>query len=129
MADSNELLFQWEASYKKGLLSFWMLLSLSERPMYAYEMKEHIEVFSQGSISADENSIYRALRRFAKTGLITAQMQPSEVGPDRKYFELTHKGCELLVSFIERNVLVLQSKPVTTTINRFLKSARPKERK
>ena len=75
MNDSDELLIQWEQSYKKGLLSFWMLLSLSERPMYAYEMKEHIEAFSQGSISADENSIYRALRRFAKTGLITAQIQ------------------------------------------------------
>ena len=121
MNDSDELLIQWEQSYKKGLLSFWMLLSLSERPMYAYEMKEHIEDFSQGSISADENSIYRALRRFAKTGLISAEMRTSEVGPDRKYFKLTQKGCELLASFIERNIQILQTSKVQQSIKNALK--------
>ena len=56
MAQSNtqDLLNQWEESYKKGLLSFWILFSLTRRSMYAYEMKEEIVKFSQGSISADE---------------------------------------------------------------------------
>ena len=48
--------YEWEETYKKGLLSFWMLLSLTERPMYAYEMKEAVAAFSQGSVSADEKS-------------------------------------------------------------------------
>ena len=34
----DQLLFKWEGVYKKGLLSFWILLLLDERPSYAYEM-------------------------------------------------------------------------------------------
>ena len=126
MDDATELLLLWEQNYKKGVLSFWMLLSLSQRPMYAYEMKAHIEAFSQGSISADENSIYRALRRFAKAGLVSAQMRLSEVGPDRKYYQLTTAGNELLAKFIDRNILVLQSKEVNHSILAFMKRARQK---
>ncbi len=80
--EDNTLLLKWEESYKKGLLSFWILLLLHERPSYPFEMRSLIEEISQGTITADENSIYRALNRFhaAKTsprprdpnGVITA---------------------------------------------------------
>jgi hypothetical protein len=36
--DIGDLLTKWEESYKKGLLSFWILLLLYERPSYPYEM-------------------------------------------------------------------------------------------
>lgn len=56
----NDLLETWEGTYKKGLLSFWILLLLDRRPTYAFEMNAHIRELSQGSISADDNSLYRA---------------------------------------------------------------------
>ncbi len=122
MAQTNaqELLNQWEESYKKGLLSFWLLFSLTQRSMYAYEMKDEIVNFSQGSISADDNSIYRALRRFTSTGLIKGTMTPSPSGPDRKYFSLTPLGTDLLRQFIERNILVFQSEEFIKTIQSYL---------
>lgn len=112
------LLYQWEETYKKGLLSFWVLLSLTERPMYAYEMREHITEFSQGSVSADEKSIYRALKRFVESGLIEGELRPSSVGPDRKYFDLTALGRELLSKFSQRNILPLGSKEVQSALNK-----------
>ncbi|MBW8010699.1 MAG: PadR family transcriptional regulator [Chloroflexi bacterium] len=116
----TDLLHQWEESYKKGLLSFWILFSLTQRPMYAYEMKTEIIKFSQDSISADDNSIYRALKRFTKTGLIEGKLYPSPSGPARKYFSLTAVGTELLRKFIERNILIFKSEEFSTTIQSFL---------
>ena len=34
----DELLKKWEEAYKKGLLSFWLLLLLYDQPAYAYEL-------------------------------------------------------------------------------------------
>lgn len=116
----DALMEQWEQNYRKGLLSFWMLLVISERPMYAYEMKEEIESLSNGALSADENSIYRALRRFAKGGLVDSEKRPSEIGPDRRYFMLTALGEQLLTQFVQRNILIYQSEKVTQTINHLL---------
>jgi PadR family transcriptional regulator PadR len=114
----SKLLAQWEETYKKGLLTFWILLLLERQPMYAYEMKAAIDEFSQGTIVAGENSIYRALRRFTAAGLVQSEKQPSEVGPPRRYFALTPAGRKILVNFIRRNVLVFQSPQVAEAISR-----------
>jgi len=106
--DLHLLLEKWEESYKKGLLSFWMLLLLDQRPTYAFEMNALIVQLSQGTISADDNSLYRALGRFEQVGLVAAQAQPSPPGPARRYYTLTPKGRALLASFIQRNLLLFQ---------------------
>ncbi len=110
------MLRQWEQSYKRGLLSFWILLLLNEREMYAYEMRDEIREMSLGAMVADDNSIYRALKRFAGAGLIRSEKRPSEVGPPRRYFALTEMGRELLAAFIQRNVLVFQQPQVLKAI-------------
>lgn len=114
----DELLQQWEEVYKRGLLSFWILLLLNEREMYAYEMGEAIKAMSGGTMEADDNSVYRALRRFADSGLIDSEKRNSEVGPPRRYFWLTPLGRRLLARFIERNVLVFQQPHVLKAIER-----------
>jgi DNA-binding PadR family transcriptional regulator len=78
------------------LLSFWILLLLDNRPTYAFEMNPLIRELSQGTISADENSLYRALNRFEQLGIISSQPQPSELGPTRRYYSLTDAGRDLL---------------------------------
>ena len=37
--ETDALLLKWEEVYKKGLLSFWILLLLNERPSYPFEMR------------------------------------------------------------------------------------------
>ena len=82
----ERLLAQWEETYKKGLLSFWLLLLLSQRKAYPYEMKEAINELSQNTISADENSIYRSLNRLSQSGVVESKMQASETGPRSPLF-------------------------------------------
>lgn len=125
----NDLLETWEGTYKKGLLSFWILLLLDQRPTYAFEMNEHIRALSQNTISADDNSLYRALNRFEQLGLIASQRQPSEVGPARRVYSLTEAGRELLIQFTRRNLLVFQSPPVAEAIQTLFENGRIHEEK
>jgi PadR family transcriptional regulator PadR len=112
MPEIDTLLEKWEEVYKKGLLSFWMLLVLHQRPAYAFEMNALIQQLSQGTISADDNSLYRALSRFEDMGLVASQLQPSPSGPARRYYTLTPTGRQLLRRFIERNVLIFRNAAV-----------------
>ena len=95
-----KLLQQWEENYKKGLLTFWLLLLLSQRKAYPYEMNAAITELSQGTMTAEDNSIYRSLRRLAQSGIVDSEMRPSETGPSRRYFFITEIGRELLTQFI-----------------------------
>lgn len=126
VSDVDVLLAKWEETYKKGLLSFWVLLYLSDQASYAYEISNTITSFSEGTISAGENSIYRALNRFEDMGLVQSELRDSELGPKRRYYDLTAAGIVLLQRFIERNILVLQS-PTTAERIQSVLAAIPKE--
>src|SRR5262245_43232916 len=102
-------LLQWEDTYKKGLLSFWILLQLACRETYPYEMRGEIARISGQTILVDDNSIYRALRRFDSAGLVESTSHASESGPARRYFRLSAKGRSLLGRFARRNILIFQS--------------------
>jgi DNA-binding PadR family transcriptional regulator len=114
----DSLLNQWEESYKKGLLSFWLLLLLAQRKAYPYEIKAAINEMSRNTINADENSIYRALNRLADSGIVDSELLASETGPSRRYFFLTSLGQELLSCFITRNILVFEQAEVADLIQK-----------
>ena len=118
----EELLAQWEETYKKGLLSFWLLLLLSQHKRYPYEIKKSINELSQNTISVEENSIYRALKRLAQNGIVDSELQPSETGPNRRYFFLTDLGRELLIRFTTRNIQVFQHPEVADLIQLIISS-------
>ncbi len=115
-ADISDLLNTWEETYKKGLLSFWILLLLYERPSYPYEMSAEVAKISQGTISVDDNSIYRALNRFESVGIVKSELQQSSTGPQRKYYSLTNTGKTLLAEFTKRNIQVFETPSVSERI-------------
>jgi PadR family transcriptional regulator, regulatory protein PadR len=121
--DIDELLTKWEESYKKGLLSFWILLLLYERSSYPYEMSAEVAKISQGTISVDDNSIYRALNRFESVGIVKSELQQSSTGPQRRYYSLTSKGKNLLIEFIERNIQVFETPSVSERITAVLQNS------
>jgi len=118
----DDLLAAWEQNYKKGLLTFWLLLILHEREAYAFEMSRLVEDQSQGTITADEKSIYRALNRFEGLGVVASSWHTSEVGPPRRYYRLSDTGRQLLRAFIRRNVLLFQTDSVARRIQAALDS-------
>jgi PadR family transcriptional regulator PadR len=116
----DELLSNWEDVYKKGLLTFWLLLFLHERPAYAYEAGASVERLSQGTISVDENSI-------ESSGLVGSELRDSDIGPKRRYYHLTRTGTDLLAAFINRNILVFENTAVRERIQAVLKDVQGKE--
>lgn len=121
--DIGELLSKWEETYKKGLLSFWILLLLYERPSYPYEMSAEVSKISQGTISVDDNSIYRALNRFEAVGIVKSELQQSNSGPQRRYYTLTSKGKTLLTEFTQRNIQVFETPSVSGRITAVLQNS------
>lgn len=120
MTELDRLLENWESVYKKGLLTFWMLLLLDEKPAYPYEMSAELTRLSEGMISADGNSIYRAVSRFEEMGLVVSESIESKLGPPRKYYSLTKEGRGLLRMFVERNILIFQRPAVAERIQHVL---------
>jgi len=121
--DISDLLGKWEETYKKGLLSFWILLLLYERPTYPYEMSAEVAKISQGTISVDYNSIYRALNRFESVGIVQSELQQSNTGPQRKYYSLTSTGKDLLTEFTRRNIQVFETPSVSERISVILQNS------
>jgi DNA-binding PadR family transcriptional regulator len=121
--DIGELLNKWEETYKKGLLSFWILLLLYERPSYPYEMSAEVAKISRGTISVDDNSIYRALNRFESVSIVKSELQQSNTGPQRRYYSLTNKGKILLTEFIQRNIQVFEAPSVSERITAVLQNS------
>ena len=121
--DISDLLNKWEETYKKGLLSFWILLLLYERSSYPYEMSAEVAKISQGTLSVDDNSIYRALNRFESVGIVQSELQQSSTGPQRKYYSLTNTGKTLLTEFIQRNIQVFETPSVSERITNVLQNS------
>jgi len=112
----EELLNAWEETYKKGQLTLWIFLSLKEGPKYVTQLQDSIEIFSKGTIRAEEQSLYRTLRKFYHLKMVDFSSRKGHKGPDRKYYHLTPLGLSLLHDFVERNVLLFFEEPLKSLL-------------
>jgi DNA-binding PadR family transcriptional regulator len=108
----EDLLAAWEDTYKKGQLTLWIFLSLKEGSKYVTELQDSITRFSNGTMHAEEQSLYRTLRKFYHLNMVDFSSGKGHKGPDRKYYHLTPLGVSLLHSFIERNILLFFEDPL-----------------
>ena len=100
----QELLDGWEEIYKRGQLTLWILLALQDGPKHMAEIKAYIHGQTANVVTADDQSMYRALRRYNEAGMVTFSNEKISNGPDRKIYELTSVGQNVLSRFIERNI-------------------------
>ena len=77
---------------KIGAVSLWLLLLLSERPMYGYEIIRELEKRFSGYWKPKTGTIYPALEKLEKSDLITSSIDFKGRAPDRKHYALTEKG-------------------------------------
>ena len=95
----------WEEGYKKGLLTFWVLLSLHNGDKHMQQIKLYIEAETSSNLTVDEKSLYRSLTRFRKMELVTTYDMPSQNGgPPLKVYGLAPPGHAALKLFYERNI-------------------------
>ena len=85
--------------------------------MYGYQLSKELRRRSMGYFEFKEGTLYPALHRMEKAGLIRGQWEVVEEGPSRKYYHLTDKGREELIrsreewaTFAER-LLALLGRP------------------
>ena len=114
----NELLNAWEETYKKGQLTFWVFLALVEGNKCVEEIKEFVENMSEGSMSCEEQSLYRNLRKFLHLGIVAYDSKRVSKGPDRKYYFLTDIGQKLFHHFVERNILIFSKESIINLLTK-----------
>jgi PadR family transcriptional regulator PadR len=78
----------------RGVLELCVLGLLARRESYGYELAQSLEGAGLGQIQG--GTLYPALLRLQRTGLITATWREGEAGPARKYYRMTEAGGEVL---------------------------------
>jgi PadR family transcriptional regulator PadR len=115
----NILVAEWDDVYKKGQLSLWILIAIFDGKKYAAQINDFMHAATNGTFEVKEQSLYRALRRFHAMKLIVITMQESPSGgPQRKYYELTPEGEEVLRRFVALNINPLLRPNVSQLVKR-----------
>jgi len=80
----------------KGSTDSLLLSLLGEAPMYGYQIIKELERRSLGYFRFREGTLYPALHRLERQGLIQGRWEPSPSGQVRRYYHLTAKGRQVL---------------------------------
>lgn len=116
---AESLVYEWDEVYKKGQLTFWVLLAIYDGKKYAAEISEFMFNVTNGSFEVQEQSLYRALRRLKATSMVrvTEHKSPNS-GPKRKYYHLTSVGKTVLTAFVDLHIAPLAKPEIKNLLSR-----------
>jgi PadR family transcriptional regulator, regulatory protein PadR len=75
-----------------GALDLRMLHSLRLKPMHGYALVKHIKQASDDLLQIEEGSLYPALQRLLKEGLLESEAGTSAKGRPTRIYRLTKSG-------------------------------------
>lgn len=76
----------------RGDFGLLLLGLLADREMYGYELLSELRSRSDAVIDLPEGTVYPALRRLERDGLIGGRWVEVASGPRRRYYALTPRG-------------------------------------
>jgi PadR family transcriptional regulator PadR len=76
----------------QGTLDMLVLKTLALEPVHGYGISVRIEQMSQGVFRLNAGSLFLAIERLERDGLIEGQWKPTENNRRAKYYALTKKG-------------------------------------
>jgi transcriptional regulator len=76
----------------QGTLDMLVLKTLALEPMHGYGISVRIEQMSKGVFHLNAGSLFLAIQRLQRDGLIDAEWKPTENNRRAKYYALTGKG-------------------------------------
>jgi transcriptional regulator len=79
-----------------GALELMILHSLRVKPMHGYALARHIKQASDDLLQIEEGSLYPALQRLLKEGLLESEEGVSAKGRPTRIFRLTAAGTHQL---------------------------------
>jgi len=84
--------------------TYFILLSLSARPMHGYAIMKDVEALSGGRVAFGTGTLYGALKRLLDQGWIARSddPDPDDTARDRKVYVLTRRGRQALETEITR---------------------------
>jgi len=80
----------------KGNMDSLLLSLIGQQPMYGYQILKDLEKRSLGYFRFKEGTLYPALHRLEKSGLILSKWELLPSGRQRRYYYLTDRGTRLL---------------------------------
>jgi transcriptional regulator len=75
-----------------GALEIMILQSLRHHPMHGYALVKHIKQVSEDLVPVEEGSLYPALQRMLKDGLLESETGVSAKGQPTRIYRLTETG-------------------------------------
>jgi len=79
-----------------GALDMLVLRTLSIGEAHGYAIARHIESVSKDVLRVEQGSLYPALDRLLKKGLVTAEWRNTPTGRRARYYAITPSGKKLL---------------------------------
>lgn len=93
-----------------GTLDMLVLRTLSLGMLHGYAIAQHIERLSDDVLRVEQGSLYPALERLQRAGLITSKWGTSPTGRRARYYTITASGRKRLgqeVSDFDRMLLAI----------------------
>lgn len=76
----------------QGTLDLLVLKTLALEPLHGYAIAQRLQQVSRDVVIVQQGTLYPALHRLEKRGLLKAEWKPSDTGRDAKYYKLTKAG-------------------------------------
>jgi len=76
----------------RGTLEMLILRSLEDGPMHGYGITERLQQASEEVLTVDEGSLYPALYRMQKRGLVKSKWGRSQNNRKARFYSITAKG-------------------------------------
>src|SRR4051812_27718376 len=76
----------------RGSLDLLVLKTLSIAPMHGWGISQHVQQISDGVLEVNQGSLYPALQRLEKDGLISSDWGTTENNRQARYYKLTPGG-------------------------------------
>ena len=83
--------------FMKGSIDSLLLCLIGQQTMYGYQIIKELEGKSEGYFRFKEGTLYPALHRLERSGLIIGMWHMLPDGRQRKYYHITEKGRHNLI--------------------------------
>ena len=85
----------------RGSLDLLVLKTLSLSPMHGWGISQRVQQISGGELEMNQGSLYPALQRLEKAGLITSEWGVTDNNRQARYYRLTAAGRRALGNEVE----------------------------
>jgi transcriptional regulator len=85
----------------RGSLDLLVLKTLSIAPLHGWGISQRVQQISDGVLEVNQGSLYPALQRLEKDGLITSEWGTTDNNRRARYYRLTTKGRRALGEELE----------------------------